>query len=1035
MEKIEPCSCLGWDIYLKWISFTCNRIEVINEMSVIQTQVKSVELHYRRRLSYCSLACLLLFMGVSLGVVHILEKLVFLSEGHLSLAYILCVILSALASFMFYRKRSKKIMGLRKTALLIESTYPELHESCISSIELVEEGQTRNVIERALIKRTEEKLDALNLKKDCLPNFLDLKNIFSILLTGLLLIGCVSQGGAFAKTRAYLSDLRQGSDTALLVTPGDVNIAQGSSISVEVEVKRGSSKLTLEIQDKSGTHLSEIQQVNGLYSKLIPAIYDDFSYRVISETHRSQIYKVRALQKPILLNFEIEITSPAYTAKASEVIEKPNRLSVLRGSELNFRLKTAETESAYLSLPEGKEAFKADGSDFTLTWQPTEDAELNLRLISPDGVSTIARRLRIKLIDDQSPVINVLEPKKDGPIHQSAELNFSAEVMDDFGLSSVELKLSDSEGLEETYRLYDKGVDLRVEVSELIKLHHLGLKEGDVLVAQFIAKDKAEPQANVTYSKLYFFEVRPNLDDFEQEQDGEGGEKNLTIAPEIIATRQLLRELYDLRARSKSLGDGKFTSDQDKAHDISSRLAALALDITGVQKEAGEMASIKMRADFAKASKMMTEASRAVTEGLLNVATKSAQAGLASLIRIDIELQKNSVKSRSQAPSESEPELDRGEKEEDRLSKMLEKLEDIEEQQRELNKDLAKEKTNRAKDQESLSKKTDELKKQAKSNEGKENLDQAQQKMQEAGQQMQQGQGEQAQQSAQEALDQLQQARERLEHAKKNFERRKLKALASAMGDLSRAEKALAEKSEELSKLERAERKSLSPQLKEDQNKLREKVNALLGGLTEAAQKLEEKQPEAADKINQLRQEISEKGALNAMKKAANALHYNLPGRAIKEQEKAADILYETSLQLKDAIDSMPVASLEELMRLRQELEDTSQNLIKSSLKADSKSSAKLAERVQDKLSNMGEELNNSELSFSLPEWLANQNFSQGGVRQHLQALQAATEILDAMIEQAGLEERISRSKRSGDAPDKYRQLVKDYLKQLGEQK
>ena len=366
------------------------------------------------------------------------------------------------------------------------------------------------------------------------------------------------------------------------------------------------------------------------------------------------------------------------------------------------------------------------------------------------------------------------------------------------------------------------------------------------------------------------------------------------------------------------------------------------------------------------------------------------------------------------------------------MSKMLEKLEDLEAQQKELNEEKKDSRT-KAEEQKDLAKKTEDLAQQSQSHEGKQSLEQAQQQMQDAQQQM--SQGESGQSSAQAALESLQKARQQMERAQKNQIRRKLKALAGQLSKKSKEQKALADKSNDLASKERDERKAQSPQLKAQQTALAEQVEQLMDALSEGARQVEEDQPEFANALNKLRQEMTERGAMASLKKATNALHYNLPGRAVKEQEKVSELLYETSLKLKDKIDSMPVASLEELLEMRQDLENERQGLIRNHLSASSQESKEKALALEKLLTQMGGDLKNSELSFSLPQWLGNQDFSKGGIRPHLQVLQGANEILDALIQKAGLEERISRSKRSGGAPENYRQMVKDYLKNLVEEK
>ena len=1002
-------------------------------MGVIESDLKKLAAHYKCRLLLWVISLFLLIVGVLLFLVSLLSKPLNFTESTMGLTYLACLVIGLVLGLYLFSLLNRKVKSSKEVALLVEQVYPDLNESCISSLELELSAKWQNEIEKELIRRTSIKLNDFDLERSCLPNFLALKNIASVFIVALLLMGCVSQTSSFDSTRAYLTDYIQGKSSAILVTPGDVKIAQGTDLLVGAQVLRGDAKLYLETVIKGERSSVEMMGRKEGFELGLPHIFEDMTYRVFSATHSSDVFEVKVMPKPILIDYEIEVTPPAYTGEMSVKLKQSSKLAVLQGSELRIRIKAAETAKAYLSSKLERLHFTKREDSFTLSWLPNKDEQYTLELVSPEDISLRVHQFKVQVLGDQAPIITVLAPEKDGPIHKQDDLLFKAEVVDDYGLGQVNLMLSDSGGLEEMYTLYDKGLDKRVDVEELIKLRHLGLKEGDLLVAQFEALDKCSPKINKSRSKLYFFEVRPSLDDFEDQQESDSeGEKSISVQPIIVSARQLLREIYDLRSISPELGNGIFDANEERAHDISTRLAALNIDLKTIQKEVEGMGSAEMTDEFNSASKKLVSASREIEEKKLSAGIKDLQSALASLIRIDIELQKNTMKSRK-PPKESSAEPQNQEKEEEgRLSEMLEKLEDLEAQQKELNEEK-KESRAKAEEQKDLAKKTEQLSQQSQSHEGKQSLEQAQQQMQDAQQQM--SQGESGQSSAQAALESLQKARQQMERAQKNQIRRKLKALAGQLSEKSKEQSALANKSSDLASKDRSERKALSPQLKAEQAVLAEQVGQLMDALSEGARQIEEDQPEFANALNKLRQEVTEQGGLASLKKASNALHYNLPGRAVKEQEKVSDILYETSLKLKDQIDSMPVATLEELLEMRQDLENVRQGMIRNNLNATGKESQVQALALEKLLSQMGEDLKNSELSFSLPQWLANQDFSKGGIRPHLQALQGANEVLDVLIQKAGLEQRISRSKRSGGAPENYRQMVKDYLKSLVEEK
>ena len=161
-------------------------------MGVIESDLKKLAAHYKCRLLLWVISLFLLIVGVLLFLVSLLSKPLNFTESTMGLTYLACLVIGLVLGLYLFSLLNRKVKSSKEVALLVEQVYPDLNESCISSLELELSTKGYNEIEKELIRRTSSKLNDFDLKRSCLPNFLALKNIASVFIVALLLMGCVA---------------------------------------------------------------------------------------------------------------------------------------------------------------------------------------------------------------------------------------------------------------------------------------------------------------------------------------------------------------------------------------------------------------------------------------------------------------------------------------------------------------------------------------------------------------------------------------------------------------------------------------------------------------------------------------------------------------------------------------------------------------------------------------------------------------------------------------------------------------------------
>ena len=118
---------------------------------------------------------------------------------------------------------------------------------------------------------------------------------------------------------------------------------------------------------------------------------------------------------------------------------------------------------------------------------------------------------------------------------------------------------------------------------------------------------------------------------------------------------------------------------------------------------------------------------------------------------------------------------------------------------------------------------------------------------------------------------------------------------------------------------------------------------------------------------------------------------------------------------------------------MRQDVEQVKRE-IASNQNSDAQNAQGMSEKMAEMVQKMGERLKNDEMQNGISGYL--KGAGQGGdanaiIQSQVKAINQVAFILDKMISQADLEKRLSLNKRTGNAPDKYKKSVREYLKSL----
>ena len=1014
-------------------------------------------------LSALSIAALVIFL-IGLAV----PKLGLREDQFLSL--LLFTFIIPVAGFLFaaWKFQSSKL-SRQDVAVKVEEAKPELMDAYACAVDIAEKGGPEGPIEEALTRQLKSKFQNGEINSIVIPSYLKQSAISAMILVTVLL-AWVAFGSPLMKGAMFHVKVQANPELAgVSVNPGNVSLPKGKDLCVEASVKRGDLEAKLEYNmGGSWKTLEMFHEGEGEFTAVVYGVDSDFQYRVVTPQVSSEEYRVKVFLEPEIKTFKLSAKPPEYMNRKVITASEFKDIVVPESSTVVFDIKA--NKDCKVDIVESKSVIPAGGNfkeQHVYTFKAVSTHIYSITLKDEDGNTSTSKPFKVSIVKDMPPHIEVTKPAKDVKKYKEDIVSIEVNALDDFGLSEVKMHYeftSDVEGRSindaveiDVFKAGEKEKVLERNFFQEINLKELAAKEGDIIYYYFTAVDNKSPIPQNSRTKIYFIEVRPDKSDTQdqEQQEGDQQEQQITVNDLIALQKDLIRKVIDVR-RSAESDKGKFNVTDEQRQQLSSDTATLKLEVQkrydSLKKEAEKMqASLGKIGEYFQASiDALQESEKALNEDLLNDGMKQQNRSLHNLIKIAIELEKNTQKSKSKSkqPPQEQQQQEQEENEDERLADMLEKLEELEEKQKDLNKEMRDKENKEELAQQELQKQMKEQQKkmeeladeleEMKQQDAAQQMQQAAQQQQQANQQQQQGNSEGAEQQSQQAEQSIENATNEIKRAMRDKARQKLQNLAKKLDKTIEKQNEIQEKTSGLENPKSEEGKKEMAGLKGKQDEVQKEMEDIIDQLGAAANELDEKYPEVAEALRESREFASNQGIQRRLKRSSNALHYKRKEAAEREQEKATDAMNLLGHKVRDAINRLPQATLDELLKMRQQMEMVRRQVGASQGGQQSSAQAKqMSQQISEMMKDMGERLKNDDLQNKLPEFLdaANKSGNAGAITSsQMKAVNQAAFILETLINQADLEKRLSLNRRTGAAPDKYRRSVREYLKSLSVQ-
>jgi hypothetical protein len=281
--------------------------------------------------------------------------------------------------------------------------------------------------------------------------------------------------------------------------PAEMRVPQGDTLPLLIELSgQLASKATMETFTPSGGR--EVVPMtpigHGRFSATIQVGRENVFYRVRAGDAETQKYRLEAVPRPAVVDFQKAYTYPAYSRlPAKTVTEENGDLSALEGSQVTLRLRTNQkVRDAELRIEQGKKnavvPLVADGDTLTATVPIDASGIYRVHLTGAESgfENKFSPEYELRAEPDLVPEVELESPKQDLILPSNEIVDVLGSASDDFALAKVSqlVKINDGPWKETTLGT-EPGATMKIE--RRWDLFAQGVKPGDLVTTKLIAMD------------------------------------------------------------------------------------------------------------------------------------------------------------------------------------------------------------------------------------------------------------------------------------------------------------------------------------------------------------------------------------------------------------------------------------------------------------------------------------------------------------------------------------------------------------------
>lgn len=561
----------------------------MSEIQWLENELKRFAKKYYLNIFLQRLAIFVLFAFVLVFSTSYIEYAFWMGSGARRATFFIGTGLLLVFFIRFLSGPLIELMGFRKSlsdrdfALLIGKHFSDIDDKILNTLELNQEHKL--VYSRDLILASiQQKLSQIRLKDfryalDRKKTLRRMPYLFVPLVLFLIMSFTIPNMiiGPLSRISHFTEEYSKPAPFEFEILNRQMSVPQNSDFELRVRLKGKEIPEDLFIEFNSIQKRMSSSE-NNTFIYRFANIKNGIKFRLLADGYYSDSFDIDVYKKPVIIQYNLKCTYPAYTGKQQEVFSNVSQLVVPRGTNISITVLTRDADKLHVF------------SD-SIEWKAIKnDRYWNIAhsFVQSTSITMFASNKRISASDSLDFLIDVI-PDEYPKIHVEEDIDslalmyryFTGSVSDDYGLSKLEFVYKLSRENYQRDSLINIVIDPMYNDQEFYNAFDfsvLGLKPGDRLEYFFRVYDNdAVFGAKSSRSRVFVFNM-PDKDEIDSYLDNKSDqiENEMTQLYNDAASvqKEMEKLLNDLKYKNKLEWDERERIDNllEKEHNIEDRL-------------------------------------------------------------------------------------------------------------------------------------------------------------------------------------------------------------------------------------------------------------------------------------------------------------------------------------------------------------------------------------------------------------------------------------------------------------------------------
>lgn len=380
------------------------------------------------------------------------------------------------------------VISHEKAAAIIGAHFPEIEDKLLNILQLKKMADTNSQVRELIAAGIEQKIqliqpfsfiNVIDLRKN--KKYLKFATPPLLLLLLLLLTSPAVITDSTKRLVNYSATFERPAPFELHIMNDHLNALQNEIFILDVSVT--GKELPDEVYLNTGGNTFLLQKKRPSHHQYtFRNIQRSQKFYLSAAGYNSPMYEITVKPKPIILNFDIELTYPAYTNKSNEVLSNTGDLMVPQGTRAQWNFHTRDTRHISFYMNDSLRELQAERENyFTMKKRLMENASYSILTANEYVSKADSMAFGIKVIPDAYPEIEV-EEFRDTLLDKN--LFFAGSIKDDYGFNKLTFNYRINKSSEADASFTEDNIEINPQVLQQqfhyhFNMNNLPLAPGD----------------------------------------------------------------------------------------------------------------------------------------------------------------------------------------------------------------------------------------------------------------------------------------------------------------------------------------------------------------------------------------------------------------------------------------------------------------------------------------------------------------------------------------------------------------------------